>query len=136
MLSLIRTASVLESQGNRLFRQFGLSGASYNILRVLERAGREGRCSSDIAPRLITTVPDTTRLLDRLEKLGLVTRQRTAEDRRMVKTAITAKGIELIAQLDAPLMALHREQLGHMKKSELGDLIVLLSKARQGSDAE
>jgi DNA-binding MarR family transcriptional regulator len=132
-LNLLRTASVLGVRIGRMFKRHGLSEATYNILRILRgemEHGSRGVPCQLIGERLIAQVPDTTRLLDRLESAGLVKRSRTTEDRRVVLISITSRGQELLAQLDAPLMDLHREQLGHMSRAELTDLSRLLVKAR------
>jgi DNA-binding MarR family transcriptional regulator len=83
-----------------------------------------------IGDRLVSRVPDVTRLVDRLEKGGLVERVRTPDDRRVVLVAITTKGLGLLAKLDGPMADLHREQLAHMSEAELKQLVRLLTKAR------
>ena len=74
--------------------------------------------------------PDLTRLLDRLEGRGLVSRCREAKDRRMVATRITEAGLELLRQIDEPVMELHRKQLGHLGKTKLNELLELLEAVR------
>ena len=132
-LNLLRTASVLGVRIERTFKQHGLSEATYNILRILRgelNGGNDGVPCQVIGERLIAQVPDTTRLLDRLERAGLVKRSRTSQDRRVVLISITPKGLDLLAKLDKPLMDIHREQFGHMSKAELVDLSRLLVRAR------
>jgi len=51
---------------------------------------------------MVTATPDMTRLLDRMEKSGWVTRERAEEDRRQVSTHITKVGTELLARLEKP----------------------------------
>lgn len=138
-LNLVRTEHVLVHQTLRLFRRHGLSEATYNILRILRghrrRAEREGRawdglsCAA-IQSDMLTPVPDLTRLLDRLCNEGFADRQRSPEDRRVVLSRITEKGMRMLAKLDQPLDELHREQLGHMSERELRRLSDLLMKAR------
>lgn len=132
-LNLLRTASLLGVRVARIFKRHGLSEATYNILRILRgelNAGSGGVPCQLIGERLIAQVPDTTRLLDRLEESGLVKRARTSRDRRVVLISITRKGLDLLARLDKPVMELHREQLGHMSRADLADLSRLLVKAR------
>jgi len=119
---LIRTASRLEAELNRVFRPFDLTSATFNILRALERAGGEGRSCGDIAQQLIAEVPDMTRLLDRLERLGYVVRERSRVDRRMVKVSVTEKGLDAVRALEDPVRECHRRQLGHMKPERLEQL--------------
>jgi DNA-binding MarR family transcriptional regulator len=65
---------------------------------------------------MITRDPDITRLLDRMEKRGLISRSRENKDRRVVLTRITTKGLKLADRLDEPVQKIHRKQLGHLKE--------------------
>lgn len=137
MLNLVRTASRLQSENERLIKSFGLSGATYNILRILrghqQYAGRgfRGVPCSQIGAELVTSVPDVTRLIDRLIEAGLVERERSEEDRRIVFIRITKDGLDRLAQVDQPLLDLHLAQLGHLSRGELATLNELLVKARR-----
>ena len=128
-LNLARTNDRLQSSFAQFFRQHGITGAQCNVLRIL-RGAREPLPCQEIAGRMITQLPDITRLVDRLLEAGLVERSRTPEDRRLVLTSITAAGLRLLATIDDPLLRLHREQLGHLTRSELAELNRLLVKAR------
>ena len=81
---------------------------------------------------MVTRVPDVTRLLDRLEVQGLITRARGDDDRRVVRARITAAGLDLLARLDEPVLAVHRRQLGHLGADGLRSLIDALERARAG----
>jgi DNA-binding MarR family transcriptional regulator len=132
-LNLLRTTTVLAADFERLFKDAGLSEPQYNVLRILRGAGvgGVGLPCLEIASRMITRVPDITRLVDRLETAGLVERARTSEDRRVVLVKITRKGLDAIAPLDKPIAHLHRQQMGHMARRELQELSRLLVKARR-----
>ena len=82
-------------------------------------------------PNRHQAAPDVTRLLDRLEDAGLIERERSTEDRRQVGTRITARGIQLLSELDAPVAEIHRRQLGHLSALQLRTLAELLTLARQ-----
>lgn len=129
-LNLARTCDRQTSAFARLFKSHGISGAQYNVLRILRGAGEPLPCQ-EIAGRMITQLPDITRLVDRLEEAGLVERSRTPEDRRLVLTKITEAGLRLLAGLDEPVVQLHRAQLGHLTPDELTELNRLLVKARE-----
>jgi DNA-binding MarR family transcriptional regulator len=136
-LNVIRTASLLTAGFQRLFRAHRLSESTYNALRILRGAAgdpssRGGRTCSQIGAQLVAQVPDVTRLIDRLEELGLAERVRCEEDRRVVYVRITRSGTDLLAALDAPVLELHKSQLGHMSRQELAELSRLLVKARRG----
>ena len=75
-----------------MIKSHGLTGAQYNVLRILRGAEPEGLLCRGISERMISRDPDITRLLDRMEKRGLITRERQTEDRRVIKTRITPEG--------------------------------------------
>jgi DNA-binding MarR family transcriptional regulator len=130
-LSLVRTQSIFITRFERLFKQHGLSQATYNALRVLRGAGAAGRMCHEIGEHLVAQVPDVTRLIDRLEEAGLVKRERSDQDRRVIKVIITKGGLDLLARLDRTVVQEHADQLGHMSKAELDQLCQLLAKARE-----
>ena len=106
-----------------------LSTTQYNVLRIL-RGAPEGLPCGEIASRMITRDPDVTRLLDRMEKRGLISRARESRDRRMVLARITPEGLKLVDRLDEPVQHIHRRQLGHLGKDRLQALGELLTAAR------
>jgi len=131
-LNLQRTANTLAQRIAELLRVHDLTPAQYNVLRILRGAGGDGLTASDIAGRMISRDPDVTRLVDRLEKRGLVERWRCSEDRRVVWTRLAQGGRELIDPLDAPVDELHRQMLAHMPPDRLQLLVELLEEARDG----
>jgi len=130
VLNVMRTAAALRQGTAEVLRPHHLSGPQYNILRILRGASEEGLPCSEIGDRLVSRDPDVTRLLDRMEKRGLVVRGRSASDRRVVNARITKKGLELADRLDAPITSNHLAQLRHMKRKDLRALIDLLETVR------
>ncbi len=135
-LNLVRTQDHLHHAFARLLGGHGISGAQYNVLRILRGHGGTGLPCQEIAAQTVTRTPDITRLVDRLEEAGLVERARTAADRRVVLVKITRAGTDLLGRLDQPVLDLHRELLGHLSRAELAELNRLLVKARQAPGAE
>jgi DNA-binding MarR family transcriptional regulator len=129
-LSIVRTAVILENIPNKIFKQAGITGVQYNVLRIL-RGSPEGLCRNEVGQRLIANVPDVTRLLDRMEAAGLITRHRTHKDRRFVLTKITEKGLAMLQELDGPLKAEYDRSLEHLKEEDAKQLIALLEKLRE-----
>lgn len=129
-LNLRKTFDALGAFEAKVFKPVGLSPTQYNVLRILRGADKPLSCG-EIAERMITREPDMTRLLDRLEKRGLIVRCRQQTDRRVVRTKITAKGLDLLAPLDGTVLKMHRRQLGHLGPAKLRQLIALLEEARQ-----
>ena len=130
ILSIARTAAVMEHAGAEALRPFDLTITQYNVLRILRGAAGEGLCRNEVGERLVTKVPDVTRLLDRMETAGLIVRQRGGEDRRFVSTRITEKGLRLLEKIDRELPAIHGRQLGHVSQKRLRELISILEEVR------
>jgi DNA-binding MarR family transcriptional regulator len=131
LLSIERTAAVLGHAFAETLKPHGITSTQYNVLRILRGAGKAGLCRNEVRDRLIAQVPDVTRLLDRLEDVGLIERERSEEDRRLVSTRITAKGLALLRSLDAPVAETHKRHLGHLTAQQLKTLIDLLARARE-----
>jgi DNA-binding MarR family transcriptional regulator len=129
-LNLQRTADALARQVAAELKPFGLSPTQYNVLRILRGAGKAGLPCGEIGERMITRDPDITRLLDRLEKRGLLARARDGKDRRVVKAHILRPGLDLLDELDAPLMELQKTLLKGMRPEQLRTLSELLERAR------
>jgi DNA-binding MarR family transcriptional regulator len=130
-LNLARTAAVLNHSFAEAVKPHGITATQYNVLRILRGAGNAGLCRNEVRDRLVAQVPDVTRLLDRMEEAGLIERERETTDRRMVTTRITTDGLRVLKALDEPVLALHREQLGHLSRQQLATLIELLTLARE-----
>ncbi len=128
-LDLLRTTDMLSRGLNHILKAEDLSATQYNVLRIL-RGAPEGLPCGEIANRMITRDPDVTRLLDRLEKRNLISRCRETKDRRTVMARITPAGLQLLAKLDKPVQAGHRQQLGHLGPRQLKTLTDLLQVAR------
>ena len=79
---------------------------------------------------MISHDPDITRLLDRMEKRGVISRERQTDDRRVVKTRITAQGLRLLKTLDQPVHDLHKRQFRHLPAARLKTLSELLEEVR------
>ncbi|MGH9354965.1 MAG: MarR family winged helix-turn-helix transcriptional regulator [Terriglobia bacterium] len=130
-LDLLRTADVLTRGADWVLKAENLSFTQYNVLRIL-RGAPAGLPCGEIASRMITRDPDITRLLDRMEKRGLISRARESRDRRLVLARLTPEGLKLADRLDEPVQKIHRKQLGHMRKGQMQALAKLLAAARSG----
>jgi DNA-binding MarR family transcriptional regulator len=134
MLNLVRTTELLVRAGSDLLKESNLSGQQYNVLRILRGAAPEALACHEIGERMISRDPDLTRLLDRMERDGLVKRVRGEKDRRVVLTRITDAGLALCERLIEPMEQLHRKQLGHLGGKKLETLIALLEEVRSGNE--
>lgn len=131
-VALLSTAGALERDFTELLRPYELSGPQYNVLRILRGAGPEGATCGEVGGNLIRHDPDVTRLLDRLEKRGLIARGRDTKDRRIVRTRITGAGLDLLATLDDLIDATHERQLGHLSEADLRGLIATMGAVSEG----
>jgi DNA-binding MarR family transcriptional regulator len=129
-LALLKTANALGLEAEQLIKSAGLTGTQFNVLRILRGAQPGGLACRSIGDRMISHDPDMTRLLDRLEKRGLITRERQKDDRRVVKTHITRAGLEILKPLDHPMRELHKRQFRHMSVARLKTLSELLEEIR------
>jgi DNA-binding MarR family transcriptional regulator len=135
-LNVLRTYTVLLGGLVDVLRPHELTQPQYNVLRILRGAGADGLASGDVGERMVSREPDVTRLLDRMETRGLVARQRSVADRRVVMVRLTPAGLRLVNDLDEPVQQMHARQLGHLSGEELGALNMLLERARQGTSGE
>lgn len=128
-VGLAFTADALKGRVVQLLKQHGLSEPQFNLLRIVRGAGAP-IASLEAASRMLTRLPDITRLVDRLEAAELLERTRCPDDRRVVHLQLTERGGELLASLEEPLHELLVQLLGHMTRRELKDLGGLLDRAR------
>jgi DNA-binding MarR family transcriptional regulator len=131
-VTLFRTAEVLRRRLDRIVGGRGLTGQQYNVLRILKGCAPEPMPTLEIAERLVEEAPGITRLLDRLEAHGWVTRKRCPEDRRQVHCSITAAGAALLEEVRQPMADAIRDGFGTLAAPEVESLIALLNRTRAG----
>jgi len=130
-LAIRLTSAVMdEPLAKYLRKKCGISSSQYNLLRILRGAGADGRTMSEIGERMINRDPDVTRLADRTVKLGYARRMRDLEDRRVVKLFVTAKGLDILAELDEAVDRFMDQALGTMPPARLELLRDLLNEVR------
>jgi len=130
-INVQRTADWLMRDLEEILKDARLSPTQYNVLRILRPASGSGLACHEIAKRMITRDPDMTRLLDRLEGRGLITRSRERNDRRVIRVRISPEGLKLLRDLDEPVRGMHRRQLAHLGSKRLRLLVRLLEGARR-----
>ncbi len=132
--NLIRVQERLTSEFALLFREYGISSAQYNVMRILRNAPSEGAPCQYIGSHLLTKVPDVTRLIDRMVASDLVRRERSERDRRIVQVHLTGKGDNIYQRLEAPVDDLHKAQLADLSSEQMQSLNQALLQALTGSD--
>jgi DNA-binding MarR family transcriptional regulator len=133
LLGILRTAAVIDHHLSEALKPHKITTTQYNVLRILRGAGRQGLCGREVAERLVSKVPDVSRLLDRMEELGLISRQRDPDDRRHVTARITAKGLALLDRATPDLETVQRQRFGGMDPKGLARLILTLDEVRSGA---
>jgi MarR family transcriptional regulator, organic hydroperoxide resistance regulator len=135
-VAILKAADSLSQEAEQLVKTAGLTGAQYNVLRILRGAAPDGLLCRGIAERMISRDPDITRLLDRMEGHKLITRERQTEDRRVIVTRITPEGLKLLKKLDRPVHELHKRQFRHMSGVRLKQLTELIMEVEQRESEE
>ena len=131
-LSIVRTGALLMDGVEQFLKPYGITATQYNVLRILRGAEPNGLCRNELRDRMLTRMPDMTRLLDRMEESGLVVRGRQDEDRRMVRSRISSTGLKLLADLDDVTQKEEKRRFGHLNEQQLRSLIELLAIVRSG----
>jgi len=129
-LGLLRTADAMKRSLAQVIEPHGITPQQYNVLRILRGAGADGLPTLTIGERMIEQTPGVTRLVDRLERKGLVARTPCPKDRRGVFCRITSKGLELLQELDEPINRWDAQAVSVLPPSELDSLINLLDRVR------
>jgi DNA-binding MarR family transcriptional regulator len=129
-LSILRTASELSNAADKSLREFNITQQQYNVLRILRGAGAEGLCRNEISARMVAATPDMSRLLDRMEKSGWITRKRAEDDRRQVSTFITDSGQKLLAVIEGPVHKQIHRLFDGVKSTDLKMLLDVLAQIR------
>ena len=133
LVSIMRTASILEHGSNEILREFGITQTQYNVLRILRGAGASGLCGKEIAERLVSRVPDVSRLLDRMEETGLLGKKRDATDRRHVTARLTAKGKRVLDEATPRLTEFGRARVEKLSARTVEGLVEALATIREGA---
>ena len=106
------------------------------MLRLLEAAHPKAISTQDVLKRLVSRAPDATRVLDKLAERKWIQRERSPDDRRAYLLGITAAGLAVLQEMDEPLRACHKAQLGHLSAAQLKELAALLRSAREPHEAD
>jgi MarR family transcriptional regulator, organic hydroperoxide resistance regulator len=131
---LLSTADRIKTSFETVCTPFDITGQQYNVLRILRGAEPDGLPTLTIAERVIERTPGITRMVDRLEAKGLVTREIRPHDRRCVYCRITKKGLKLLELLDEPVNEFNQSTFRVLKDTEIEKLVALLLKIRDSHE--
>ena len=130
VLSVLRTAALVTHRTNEILRPFGITEAQYNVLRILRGAGPKGLCGREVSERLVTEVPDVSRLLARMEAMELLRSARDTTDRRQVLARITPRGLRMLDAATPKLEAFERDHFSDLDPERLQQVIDGLAEMR------
>lgn len=98
-LNLLVSAAHLRTTLDRACVLHGVTLGQYNVLRILRGAHPNGYPRREIIGRMLEPAPDVTRLIDRLERDGFVTRCQSEMDKRRSIATITEKGLQQLQEM-------------------------------------
>ncbi len=136
VLGLLKTTDAVRRVISAIVEPAGISMQQYNVLRILRGAGDSALPTLEIRSRMIEQTPGITRLLDKLQVRGLVSRKRSKGDRRQVLCRITPEGKRLVDSLDEPVGAVYDQLLGHVPDHEVKAMVRAMDELRAGQDGQ
>lgn len=130
MLNIIVTSSWIMHELGATMAPYGVTPAQYNVLRILRGSAPQTLSCSELGERLLDRTPDVTRLLNRLQRGGLIRRERAEHDRRIVEVGITEEGQALVEQMEEEMEAAEGRLMSHLSPEEKSQLTQLLERLR------
>jgi DNA-binding MarR family transcriptional regulator len=132
IINVLYTGKWLDYNHSQLFKQFGLTGQQYNILRILRGAAPKPATVQYLTDRMLDKSSNASRLVDKLEEKGWASRTICEHNRRAVDVAITEAGLALLSRMDG---SLKEENMlsGCLTEAEAESLNNLLDKLRDSS---
>jgi DNA-binding MarR family transcriptional regulator len=127
VINLIYTSNWLQNKHLSFFKNFGITGQQFNILRILKGSSPKSISATEIKSRLLDQNSDVSRLLNRLESKHLITKKTCPNDKRATDIFITTAGLDLLNSIDKEKDIDRVLELSPEEASMLSDL---LDKAR------
>jgi len=131
IMEIIRTGHALTDNVSRELKEFGIYEPQFNVLRILRGAKGEPLGVNEILNRMITKSSNVTRIVDKLEAKGLVSRTMCPADRRKMEILITEEGLILLKKLDKKVEALHKPYINNLTIEESEKLVQLIQKLKK-----
>ncbi len=134
VLNLIYTFNWMNERLNKEFEPFDITQQQFNILRILRGAGQP-LSTLQIRQRMLDKMSDTSRIVDRLVKKGLVKKTVCREDRRLVDVLLTEKGKKLLQHMDElePEFDAVIQNLNQAEARQLNELLDKIRTTNKGS---
>ena len=120
----------LYTEGRRITKEFArranLTGPQLTVIKMLEQIG--DLSLTELSEKIRAQNSTVTGIIDRMEREGLVVRERSREDRRVVHIRLTPKGAELARDIPVEPMEILRQALLGLSASEARDLLKIATK--------
>lgn len=129
-INILFTASWLSHKSTRILKRFGISWQQFNVLRILRGMQPKPASVKILTERMIDKMSNASRLVDKLDRRGLVERKVCPEDRRRVDINITEKGLDLLAEASELMDREVEESLRNLSQAEAEKLNTLLDSIR------
>lgn len=131
--SIVETIIYLYTESRRLTKglasQFGLTGPQLTVIKLLETF--ENLSLSSLSERIRAQNSTVTGIIDRMEREGLVRRERSTSDRRVVHIRLSEKGQKLARQIQVEPMEIFRGALLSLSQADLRDLLRIMNKLQK-----
>ena len=131
--AIVETIIYLYTESRRLTKglasQFGLTGPQLTVIKLLESF--DDLSLSSLSERIRAQNSTVTGIIDRMEREGLVRRERSTSDRRVVHIRLSEKGLKLARQIQVEPMEIFRGALLSLSQADLRDLLRIMNKLQR-----
>lgn len=128
LVSLIFVGNWIISKHQNFFKEYDITMQQFNILRILRGQHPKSASINTLKERMLDKMSDVSRLVERLRKADLVERKSCEADRRAVDVKISAKGLDLLKEIDEKLDKLEEPLKHSLSDKEMVQLNKLLDK--------
>jgi DNA-binding MarR family transcriptional regulator len=132
--ALRRIVRAIDLQSRRMVEAFGLTGPQLVVLREVARLS--GTSIGALARSVSLSQPTVSGILERLEKRGLVRRERSEQDRRSVFVSVTPEGGRILRDAPSLLQDRFQRELGRLEEWERTQMLSILQRVAGMMDAE
>lgn len=127
--NILYTHSYILSRQSKLLRAYGITVGQHDVLKILNVAYPQAISVSCIQQRMINRMSNASRLVEKLNKKGLVYRELCPTDRRQVDVSITSKGRKILESLESEIFQLNLSTV-HLSPDDVNLLNDLLDRLR------
>lgn len=130
VVSILYSSSQISNILNGILKPFDISLQQFNVLRILRGQKRTAASLAVVQERMISKMSNTTRLIDKLVKKGLVNKNINSSNRRKIDISITSEGLEILDYVDTLIDNAEKDIVNKLSENEKEQLIRLLAKIR------